>query len=73
MAILVVESLLAMPGERVTLYALIAAITVLPALYSSRSRRIWSVIVTVLVLGLLIWDHQAGRQYPHIPDPATKR
>ncbi len=56
--ILLVELLLSWPGDRVTLYALIAAVTLLPALLASRQKRIWAVVVTIIVLGRLIWDDQ---------------
>jgi hypothetical protein len=65
---LVVEALLASAGERVTVYAMIAALTLLPALYSSRARRIWGVIATLVVLGRLTCDHQAGKVYRRMPD-----
>ena len=60
--LLLVAALLAASGERVPLYGIIACVTILPALYQSRVRRIWSVGATLLVLVLLIWDHHAGRR-----------
>ena len=59
-AVILVELLLDVAGASVTLYAMIAAFSILPALYKSRVRRIWAVVATFFVLTLLIWDHQAG-------------
>ncbi len=59
-SVCVVELLLAVDGACVTFYAIIAACSILPALYKSRVRRIWAVVATLFVLTLLIWDHQAG-------------
>jgi hypothetical protein len=57
------ESLMVRPGERVTIYAVIAAITVLQALHSSRTRRIWAVLATLLILGRLVWDNEDGKTF----------
>jgi hypothetical protein len=73
LGMLVIEILLAIPGTRVTMYAIIAAATLLPALSSSRPKRIWSVLATLLVLARLIWDHQDGSKYLRIRDAASQQ
>jgi hypothetical protein len=62
-AMLVILAVLSTPGEFVTLYAIIGVLTILPALYQSRARRIWAVVTTLIVILLIIWDHQAGKKY----------
>ena len=57
-AMLALEDLLCSSGARVPLYALVACLTMLPALYSSRPRRIWAVTCTFVVLIRLILDHK---------------
>ena len=45
-------------GGLVTLYAIIAMVTICQALHQSLSRRIWAVIATLLAILLLLQDHQ---------------
>ena len=55
--------IMATPGEFGSVYGIIGAFTVLPALYRSRPRRIWAVVTTIIMFGFIIWDHQAGKDY----------
>jgi D-alanyl-lipoteichoic acid acyltransferase DltB (MBOAT superfamily) len=77
-ALLIVAGLLAAPGECVSIYAILAIVTILPALSRSQYKRIWATIATLIVLMLLIRDDQSGRQFrfqatsEHIPEQHSK-
>lgn len=60
--LLTVAALMASPGECVTIYAIIASLTLLTGLQASRVRRVWALIATLWVLALLVRDNEKGRE-----------
>lgn len=55
--------LLAAPGRRVPIYAALGVIASIPVLCDNRKLRLWAVPAIVLVMGLIVYDHQAGIRF----------
>ncbi len=61
--LLVLQLMLAVPGARVTYYAILAGLAVLPALHGSRAFGIWAVMATLIAVAFTIWDYEEGKKY----------
>jgi uncharacterized membrane protein YgaE (UPF0421/DUF939 family) len=62
-ALVIGSLLLAAPGGRASYFAVVAGVCILLALHRSRAIRIWAVITSMIALGLVIWDHEAGVRF----------
>jgi len=57
--------LLAAPGRRVPIYAVLGLIASVPVLSDSRKVRLWAVPAIVVAMALIIYDYNAGIRFQH--------